>query len=84
MGLMVVALVGTSTSGSVPWPVRAGVSLAFLVGFSLALWRREWMQEFMRAPQRSDGYNFWVYTAGPAFGAVLCLLALIASLTYER
>ena len=61
MTLVGVALVGTSANGSGPWPIRAGVSLAVLVGCSLILWRREWFwEEFVRAPRRSDTYNFWV------------------------
>lgn len=84
MGLTVVALVGANTGGSVPWPIRVGVCLAFLVACSLILWRREWLEEFMRAPRRSATHNSWVYTAGPVFGIVMSLLGLIASLTYER
>ena len=49
-----------------------------------ALWHRDRFSEHMRMPLRSNTYNFWVYTLGPAFGAVLSLLALIASLTYAR
>ena len=84
MGLMVVALVGANASGSLPWPIRAGVCLAFLVVCSLILWHRDRFSEHMRMPLRSNTHTFWVYTLGPAFGAVVSLLGLIASLTDER
>jgi len=84
MALIHFAVVGATANGSVPWPIRAGVCLVFLIGCSLILWHRDRFSEHMRMPLRSNTYNFWVYTLGPAFGAVLSLLALIASLTYAR